>query len=150
MKTILNVAAITLALFFVAGCSRKQNVATVKASEISVTAIATGAKTKSGKPVDAYEVQLAQIPSVILVLGGGKLETSTSALLTLDGQMLAVDRQTMNNTVLILDKQRPGFTPIPDVTPAEARSKCTANSVIDLPVDETLSTLPAPPPGAGN
>ena len=146
MKTILNVAAILLTLFCAAGCSRKQNVATVKASEISVTAIATGAKTKSGKPVDVYEVQLAQIPSVILVLGGGKLETSSSALLALDGQMLSVDRQTMNNQVLILTKKRTGFIPIPNATPEDAKAKCKPGGVIDLPIDETLAAQP-PMPG---
>jgi hypothetical protein len=147
MKTIFGVAAILLTLFFVAGCSRKQNVATVKASEISVTAIAAGAKTKSGKPVDAYEVQLAQIPSVILILGGGKLETSSTALLALDGQMLSVDRQAMNNQVLILTKKRSGFIPIPNATPADAKAKCKPNSVIDLPIEETLAALPPMPGG---
>ena len=147
MKRFFTFVTALLALVFFAGCSRQ---ASVRSSDVSVTAVAMGAKTKSGKPVDVYEVQISKTASIILIVGGGRLETSSTYLLTLDGQMLAVDRQTMNNTVLILDKQRPGFTPIPDVTPAEARSKCTANSVIDLPVDETLSTLPAPPPGAGN
>jgi predicted small lipoprotein YifL len=144
MKRLFSFVTALLTLVFFAGCSKQ---ASVRPSDVSVTAIAMGAKTKSGKPVDAYEVRVSKSSSVILVVGGGKLETSSTYLLTLDGQMLAVDRQTMNNTVLSLEKQRPGFTPIPDVTPANAKGKCLANNVIDLPIDETLAAIPAPPPG---
>lgn len=145
MKMISRFVAILLIVAVSAGCSKKANV--VISSDISVTAIAAGAKTKSGKPVDAYDVQIAKIPSIILVVGGGKLETSSTSLLSLDGQMLEANPQTLNNAVLILVKAQPGFTPIPNVTPADAKTKCQPNGIIDLPIDETLAALP-PPPGS--
>ena len=144
MKTIFSVAAIVLAMVFV-GCSKKP--AAIKSSDISITAIATGAKTKSGKPVDAYEVQISQIPSIVLVIGGGKLETSSKALLSVDGKMFPVDRQAMNNQVLMLGKTQGWLIPIPNVTPADAKAKCKPNSVIDLPIEETLAALPPMPGG---
>ena len=144
MKTILACLAILLTMTFAAGCSKQES---VKSSEISVTLVASGAKTKSGKSVDVYEVQIAKGTSVVLVVGGGKLEKSNPALLTLDGQMLLVDSQTLNNTVVVLEKSRLAFLPIPNVTPEDAKAKCKPNSIIDLPIDETLAALP-PQPGS--
>ena len=143
MKTLLGFAAIMLAMVLTAGCSKKANVAV--SSDVSVTAI-TSAKTRSGKLVDAYEVRIAKKPSIILVVGGGKLATSSTCLLSLDGQMLEASPQVINNAVLILTKTQSGFIPIPDVTPDDAMAKCKAN-IIDLPIDEILSALP-PPPGS--
>ena len=143
MKIVLCVVAFILTMAFAGGCSKKQS---IQSADVSVTALATGAKTKSGQPVDAYELQISKVPTVILVVGGGKLETSSQYLLTLDGQMLAVNRQAMNNQVLILEKKRLAFTPIPNLTPADVKAKCAAKGVIDLPIDETLAAIPAPPP----
>jgi hypothetical protein len=148
MKTMLCLATTVLAMVFAAGCSRKQSVKQVKPADIAISTIATGAKTQSGKSVDAYEVQLSGVPSVILIIGGGKLETSDRALLTLDGQMLAVDRNIMNNKVLVVEKKWGySFFTIPNATPADAKGKCQAGQKIDLPIDETLAALPAPTGG---
>jgi hypothetical protein len=80
------------------------------------------------------------------VVGGGKLATSSTCLLSLDGQMLEANPQVINNAVLILTKTQSGFIPIPDVTPDDAMAKCKA-PIIDLPIDEILAALP-PPPGS--
>jgi hypothetical protein len=145
MKTILGFIAILLTIAVAAGCSKK-SATIIKPSDVSVTSIATGAKTKSGKPVDVYEVQVGKNSAIVLIIGGGKLATSNPALLALDGQMLPVSRETMNNSVLLLDKKLPVFIPIPNVTPADVKGKCTANSVIDLPIDETLAAQAAAMP----
>jgi hypothetical protein len=140
MKTLMGVVAILLTMAFAAGCSKKATA--IKPSDVSVTSIATGAKTKSGKPVDVYEVKIAKNSALVLIVGGGKLATGQPALLTLDGQMLPVSREIFNNCVLVMDKTRPILAPIPNVTPADTKSKCTANSIIDLPIEETLAAQP--------
>ncbi len=145
MKKLISGAAVTLLIMLAVGCSKKENVTI--STDISVTAIAAGAKTKAGKLVDVYEVQIAKKPSLILVVGGGKLATSSQCLLSLDGQMLEANPQTINNAVLIVEKTQSGFLPIPGMTPAEAKAKCPAGGVIDLPVDETLAARP-PAPGS--
>lgn len=130
-----------LAAAMVSGCSGKKS--GVKPSEMTIQTIALGAKTTSGKPVDAYELQISRSPTLILVVGGGKLETSSKTyLLALDGHMLPVDRQMMNNSVLILEKQSLVFRPIPNITPDMAKAKCSAGKIIDLPIDDILKTAP--------
>ena len=145
MKHPLALIALALGVGIVAGCSKKANVNV--ATTISVSEVATGAKTKSGKPVDAYEVQLNKGSALILVIGGGKITTSSQALLSLDGQMMEAKIDTLNNQVMIVSKDKPGMIPIPNVTPADAKAKCQPNQSIDLPIDETLAAQP-PAPGS--
>lgn len=145
MKSIVILLSALLAVLPLSGCSKKANAKT--AASVSVSAVSLGAKTKAGKLVDVYEVQLDQASSLVVVFGGGKLEASGPAGLTLDGRMVEASPASMANQVVILEKEQGGYTQIPNLTPADAKAKCPPKGIIGLPVDETLAARP-PPPGS--
>lgn len=120
-----------------AGCSKKKE-ASFNPSNVSVTAIAAGARTKSGKTVDAYEVKWVENAStLLLIVGGGKLEKSGSCLL-LNGRMFLFDSGKSKDAVLVVSGNRSGSW-LPKVTAVDAKAKCSAGAVIDLPIDEALA-----------
>lgn len=145
MKSIVVLLSALLAFLPAVGCAKKANVKT--ATSVSVSALSIGAKTKAGKRVDVYEVQLDQASSLVVVVGGGKLEASGPAGLKLDGRMLEASLTALANQVVILEKEQGGYTPIPNVTPADAKAKCPPKGIVGLPIDEALAARP-PPPGA--
>lgn len=146
MKPFVALLTVLLTILPGVGCSKKENIK--MASAISATGVAVGAKTKSGKPVDVYEVHLDQASALVLVVGGGRLEASgPPASLRLDGQMVEANSAVLANRVVILEKKLGRYTPIPSLTPAEAKPKCSVGKIIDLPIDETLAAL-SPEPGS--
>lgn len=138
----LSFCLLLLAVVFVAGCGKNKG-SIVKPSEISVASIAAGAKTKSGKMVDAYEITLASDLAVVLVVGGGKLEKDAT-FMTLNGKPFLFDTSMMKNAVMVVDCACPGALTLPNVKVADAKAKCSTGKVIDLPIDELLAT---PRPG---
>lgn len=129
-----------LAAGLLAGCAKKDGKAgeAVKFEGVSVTALASGAKTRSGMPVDVYEVKSPQGVSLLLLVGGGKLENS-GQFLTLDGHEFLLDNNLLKNSVVVVDKKLPAPLPMPEVLPEAAKAKCAAGSTIDLPIDEILA-----------
>lgn len=132
-------ALIAILAFAMGGCSKKSDgPAPVAAGDLTLTSLATALKTPSGKTVDAYEVAFAnQASSVILVVGGGKLEKSTPCPLLFEGGPLMLEFASLQNQVAVVGKGRPLLF-MDGVTPAEAKAKCLPGKHLDLPVDKTL------------
>jgi hypothetical protein len=124
----------------VVGCGKAvKKVESIELTPISVTCIASGAKTKSGKLVDVYEVTGSNVCAVFLIADGGKLSTSGFHLL-LNGNELLVQKKQLVNSVLAVDARIPIPVFLPGVTAADAKAKCSAGGVIDLPgMDEALA-----------
>lgn len=135
--------AFLVAVVAMAGCGKgKKQGIPVKFETVSVTSVASGAKTKAGKPVDAYEVKGTTVDAVFLIVGGGQLSSSGASLKLNDNEFL-VENSLMKNSVLVVDKNRPAPLPLPNVLPADAKAKCAAGKAIELPIDELLA-MPRP------
>jgi hypothetical protein len=122
------------------GCGKAvKKVESIELTQISATCIASAAKTKSGKLVDVYEVTGPNVCAVVLIADGGKLSTSGYHLL-LNGNEFLVPKKQLANSVLAVYAQIPIPVFLPGVTAADAKAKCSAGGVIDLPgIDEALA-----------
>lgn len=129
-----------LAAGILAGCSKNggKTGEAVKFEGFSVAAVANGAKTKAGAPVDAYEITSPKGVALLLIIGGGKLENN-GQFLTLDGHEFLIDNELLKNSVIVVDKNLPAPLPLPEVLPEAAKAKCSAGNTIDLPLDELLA-----------
>jgi hypothetical protein len=138
MKSLLCI--FSLAMILMAGCGKSKKAGVpVKFEGVSVTSIAGGAKTKSGKPVDAYEVKSPSGLALFLIVGGGSKLENSGSFLTLDGNEFLVENNMMKNSVLVVDKKSPAPLLMPDVLPGDAKAKCAAGGIIDLPIDDVLA-----------
>lgn len=137
------ICLLLLAAVSVSGCGKKSQPPPMKFEGVAVAAVASGAKTKSGKPVDVYEVTVKNDSALFLLVGGGKLESSEH-FLKLNGNEFLVEFSMMKNTVLVVDMALPAPLLLEGATAADAKPKCSAGKVIDLPIDELLAT---PRPG---
>jgi hypothetical protein len=138
MKSLFCTFLVAAALM--AGCdkSKKMSGVPVKFEGVSVASVASDAKTKSGKPVDVYEVNSAGGTAILLIVGGGKLENS-GQFLKLNGNEFLVDNALMKNSVLVVDAKLPAPLPMAEILPSDAKAKCKAGMVIDLPIDDVLN-----------
>ena len=137
-KLCLVVAAGALLLLQPACSGKKSGPRPVAAKGVTLSSLASGLKTAAGKTVDAYEVGFPDNKtSVILVVGGGKLEKSSPCPLALNGEGLMLDFTNLKTQVAVVSKQRPAVF-IAGVTPAEAKAKCVPGRALDLPVDKAL------------
>lgn len=133
----------------VAGCGKPvKKVDSIELTPISATCIASGARTKSGRIVDVYEVTGSNVCAVFLIADGGKLSTSGIHLL-LNGKEFLVQKKQLADSVLAVDAQIPIPVFLPGMKAADAKAKCSAGGVIDLPgMDEALaktkSLMPMP------
>jgi hypothetical protein len=136
MKPILPI--LFLAFLTVTGCSGNKTPFSA-GTGFRITCIAAGAKTRAGKPVDAYRLDIPQLKSgsIILVVGGGKLE-SNGTVLSLDGQALKAEASQIAGIVLVAQKNTTGLLPLANATVVETNEICKSGAIIDLPIDECL------------
>ena len=121
-----------------AGCSKK-GPAPVKFDGVAVTVLAGGAKTKSGKKLDVYEVKGTSAYAIFMLVGGGKLSNSGKGLLLNDNEF-QVEAKQLRGGVLVVDVQQPVPVPMPGAMIAQVVSKCKQGGIIDLPIDEALAS----------
>jgi hypothetical protein len=145
LRRLIQLFCVALLVVVVDGCGKKQQQGIQQAklkrdgSDIVLTPLATAAKTTGGMTVDAYEVAIPIVKSstILLVVGGGKLDTKDPTAWLLDGQPSFFDPYAMQNLVLVIKKGAPLGRALP-IKPADAKAKCMAGGTIDLPIEAGL------------
>jgi hypothetical protein len=139
-------AVLVGALVVVSGCTKRQPAAPLfEGKDVVMTQVATGAKTKAGQTVDAYEFvnAKAKFSTILVVVGGGKLTNDEKNGWMLDEQLFALDLGVMRNIVVVAKKGQfaPGW--MENVKVADAKAKLAAGGTIDLAIDEALKNVPS-------
>ena len=109
-------------------------------SEVVLTQIATKAKTTGGTTVDAYEIVIgvAKSSTILLLVDGVEIDTKNPNGWLFGGQQAYFDPYVARNCVVVFKKGMQMGRVIPNVKPADAKTKITAGGTIDLPIETVL------------